>query len=269
MMDIQNPSSVIRQTSSATTAASECEIMKPDKVAGTFTTADRDGIVTGPMRVAVIGQEVFGAAVYQELKKRGYNIVGVFTIPDVINESTAGIKQDPLALAASADGVPVFKFKKWLALKKDGGAMLQDVFEQYQTVGAELNVLAFCSQFIPMEVNDAPRHGSIVYHPSILPKHRGASAINHTIMDGDEKGGFTIFYADDGLDTGPIILRREIYLDPEETISSLYDRFLFPEGVIAMGDAVDMIQKGIAPAMSQKDMPGASYDPIWKKKELA
>lgn len=80
----------------------------------------------------------------------------------------------PAGLQAEQDGVPVFKFPRWRAK----GRALPDVVAQYQALGAELNVLPFCSQFIPMEVISAPRHGSIIYHPSLLPRHRGASAIN-------------------------------------------------------------------------------------------
>jgi len=80
----------------------------------------------------------------------------------------------PAAVAASEDGIPVFKYKRW-QLKKQA---LPEVVAEYKALGAELNVLPFCSQFIPMEVITAPRHQSIIYHPSILPRHRGASAIN-------------------------------------------------------------------------------------------
>lgn len=80
----------------------------------------------------------------------------------------------PTGLEAEKDGVPVFKFPRWRAR----GQALPEVVGKYQALGAELNVLPFCSQFIPMEVINAPRHGSIIYHPSLLPRHRGASAIN-------------------------------------------------------------------------------------------
>ena len=78
------------------------------------------------------------------------------------------------ATTAAADGVPVFKFKSW----RKKGVALPEVLEKYNSVGAELNVLPFCSQFIPMEVINAPKHQSICYHPSLLPRHRGASSIN-------------------------------------------------------------------------------------------
>lgn len=78
------------------------------------------------------------------------------------------------ALAAAKDNIPVFKYKRW-QMKK---VAIPEVLEEYKSVGAELNVLPFCSQFIPMDVINFPKYQSIIYHPSLLPRHRGASAIN-------------------------------------------------------------------------------------------
>ncbi|XP_064446967.1 cytosolic 10-formyltetrahydrofolate dehydrogenase isoform X2 [Mirounga angustirostris] len=176
------------------------------------------------MKIAVIGQSLFGQEVYCHLRKEGHEVVGVFTVPDKDG------KADPLGLEAEKDGVPVFKFPRW----RVKGQALPDVVAKYQALGAELNVLPFCSQFIPMEVISAPCHGSIIYHPSLLPRHRGASAINWTLIHGDKKGGFTIFWADDGLDTGDLLLQKECEILPDDTVSTLYNRFLFPEGIKGM-----------------------------------
>uniref|UniRef100_A0A8C2JBL1 10-formyltetrahydrofolate dehydrogenase n=1 Tax=Cyprinus carpio TaxID=7962 RepID=A0A8C2JBL1_CYPCA len=206
------------------------------------------------MKIAVIGQSLFGQEVYKELKKDGHTIVGVFTIPDKDG------KVDLLATEAEKDGVPVFKFPRW-RLK---GKAITEVVDQYKAVGAELNVLPFCSQFIPMEVIDHPAHGSIIYHPSLLPRHRGASAINWTLIHGDKKGGFTIFWADDGLDTGPILLQRECDVKLNDNVNSIYKRFLFPEGVKGMVEAVRLIAAGKAPRIKQPE-EGATYECIQKK----
>jgi len=211
------------------------------------------------LRVALIGQSAFGTEVYKALRADGHNIVGVFTIPD------KGGRPDPLALEAEKDGAKVFKFPRW---RQKDMPIIMDVFNQYKECGAEVNVLAFCSQFIPMPVIEYPVHKSIVYHPSLLPMHRGASAINWTLMEGDAKAGFSIFWADDGLDTGPILLQKSTDVQPNDTVDTLYNRFMFPEGIKAMVEAVDLIATGSAPCIPQPE-EGASYDPIWKKKEVA
>ncbi|MBZ3882818.1 Mitochondrial 10-formyltetrahydrofolate dehydrogenase [Sciurus carolinensis] len=206
------------------------------------------------LKLALIGQSLFGQEVYSHLRKEGHRVVGVFTVPDKDG------KADPLALAAEKDGTPVFKFPRW----RVKGKTIKEVAEAYRSVGAELNVLPFCTQFIPMDVIDGPRHGSIIYHPSILPRHRGASAINWTLIMGDKKAGFSIFWADDGLDTGPILLQRSCDVKPNDTVDALYNRFLFPEGIKAMVKAVQLIADGKAPRVPQPE-EGATYEGIQKK----
>ncbi|KAG7167569.1 Cytosolic 10-formyltetrahydrofolate dehydrogenase-like [Homarus americanus] len=209
------------------------------------------------MRVAIIGQSTFAGEVYKQLVKDGHKVVGVFTVPD------QGTREDPLATMAAADGVKVFKLKSW----RKKGVALPEVLESYLSVNPELNVMPFCSQFIPMEVINHPKNKSICYHPSILPRHRGASSINWTLMCGDKTGGFSIFWADDGLDTGPILLQRKVDIDPNDTVDSLYNRFMYPEGIKAMAEAVSMVAEGKAPKITQPT-EGATYDPMLNKKEL-
>uniref|UniRef100_A0A8C5N4T7 formyltetrahydrofolate dehydrogenase n=1 Tax=Gouania willdenowi TaxID=441366 RepID=A0A8C5N4T7_GOUWI len=206
------------------------------------------------LKLAIIGQSVFGQEVYSSLKKQGHKVVGVFTVPDKDG------KADPLAVAAEKDGTPVFKFPRW----RVKGNPIPEVVDTYKAVGADLNVMPFCSQFIPMNIIDHPKHGSIIYHPSILPLHRGASAINWTLIQGDRKAGFTVFWADDGLDTGPILLQRECAVEPNDTVDTLYNRFLFPEGIKAMVESVQLIADGKAPKVPQTE-EGASYEGIQKK----
>ncbi|XP_066996497.2 cytosolic 10-formyltetrahydrofolate dehydrogenase [Anabrus simplex] len=208
------------------------------------------------LKIAVIGQSTFAAEVYKLLRKDGHKIVGVFTIPD------KGNREDPLASMAASDKIPVFKIKAW----RKGSEPLLDVVEKYKKVGAELNVLPFCSQFIPMDVINYPSLRSICYHPSLLPKHRGVSAISWTLINGDKEAGFSVFWADEGLDTGPILLQQACSVEPNDTVDSLYNRFLYPEGIRAMAKAVNMVADGTAPKVPQSE-EGASYEPSLSKRE--
>lgn len=79
-----------------------------------------------------------------------------------------------VATIANEHKTPLFKLKSW----QKKGVVLPEVFDMYKSVDADLNVLPFCIQFIPMDVINHPKLSSICYHPSILPKHRGVSAIN-------------------------------------------------------------------------------------------
>uniref|UniRef100_A0A8B9Q2F8 10-formyltetrahydrofolate dehydrogenase n=1 Tax=Apteryx owenii TaxID=8824 RepID=A0A8B9Q2F8_APTOW len=186
------------------------------------------------LKLALIGQSIFGQEVYNKLRQEGHKVVGVFTVPDKNGQA------DPLG--------------------KSKGKPIQEVVAAYKSVGAELNVLPFCTQFIPMDVIDCPKHGSIIYHPSILPRF----FLCRTLIQGDKKAGFTIFWADDGLDTGPILLQRECDVGQNDTVDDLYNRFLFPEGIKAMVEAVHLIADGKAPRIPQPK-EGATYEGIQKK----
>uniref|UniRef100_F1KT06 10-formyltetrahydrofolate dehydrogenase n=1 Tax=Ascaris suum TaxID=6253 RepID=F1KT06_ASCSU len=216
------------------------------------------------MKIAIIGQSAFGADVLNALRENGHQIVVVYTIPDKNG------REDLLALEANKLGIPVQKPARWRKKGADGKLhLIPEMLEEYRKHGAELNVLPFCTQFIPIEIIEQPKYKSIIYHPSILPAHRGASAINWTLINGDETAGFTVFWADDGLDTGPILLQKSVKVDENDTLNSLYKRFLYPEGVKGMAEAVELIANGKAPRIVQPEK-GASYEPyITAKPELA
>lgn len=120
------------------------------------------------LKIAIIGQSNFAAEVLDVIISKGYEVVGIFTIPD------KGNREDILATTGKSLNIPVFKFSAW----RKKGVVIPEILEQYKSIGANLNVLPFCSQFIPIEVIDGAKYGSVCYHPSILPRHRGASAIS-------------------------------------------------------------------------------------------
>ena len=107
---------------------------------------------------------------------------------------------------------------------------------------------------------DIPPLGTICYHPSLLPRHRGASGINWAVIQGDIRTGLTILWVDKGIDTGPILLQKEIDIRPEDTTGSLYFNSLFPMGIEAIAEAVDLIKRGKAPKIPQDDAL-ATYEP--------
>jgi methionyl-tRNA formyltransferase len=158
---------------------------------------------------------------------------------------------DPIKQRALQLGIPVHQPKTFKS---------PEAQEQFISLKADLGILAFVSQIIPPPVFNAPRVGSICYHPSLLPKYRGRSAINWTLINGETVTGFTIFWLDKGIDTGPILLQKEVPIDPEETTGTLYFNKLFPMGVEAIGEAVDIIKAGNPPRIAQ-DESKATYDP--------
>ena len=200
------------------------------------------------MRIVVIGQAAFGEAVFKALQERGEEIVGVCAPP-----TPEGGRPDPLRAAAEAAGIPVLSTRR---LRRD-----EKVVQRYLDLKPDLNVMAFVTDIIPESVLFAPPLQTIQYHPSLLPKHRGASAINWAIIQGDTKTGLTIFWPDKGLDTGPILLQKDVEIGPDDTVTSLYFNRLFPLGVEAMIESVELVKQGEAPRIEQ-DHSQATYEPI-------
>ena len=197
------------------------------------------------MRIALIGQAGFGADVLKGLVDKGHQVVGVFCPPD------RGSKVDPLKEAAQAAGVPVFQPPRM----KD-----PEAYDQMVSLDPDLAVLAFVTDIVPGKVLEVPKIGSICYHPSILPKYRGASAINWAIINGESKSGLTIFWVDEGIDTGDILLQKEVDIGPEETTGQVYFNKLYPLGVDAVIEAVELVAAGQPPHIPQ-DHSQATYDP--------
>ena len=168
------------------------------------------------MRIALIGQAAFGADVLKGLIKQGQEVVGVFCPPD------RGSKTDPLKDAALAAGLPVYQPPRM----KDPQA-----YEQMAALNPDLAILAFVTDIVPGKVLAVPKLGSICYHPSILPKYRGASAINWAVINGERETGLTIFWVDEGIDTGDILLQKKVEIGPNETTGELYFNKLYQLGV--------------------------------------
>lgn len=197
------------------------------------------------MRLALIGQSAFGQAVLERLAADGkHDIVGVFAAPD----GRRG--PEPLAEAANELGIPVWQPQRM----RDA-----ECITTFQALDADLCVMAYVTDIVPMDIIDAPTLGTIQYHPSLLPKHRGPSAINWACIHGDTRTGLTIFWPDAGLDTGPILMQREVDIAADDTVGSLYFNKLFPMGVDALVESVDLVEQGNAPRIVQ-DESQATYE---------
>ena len=136
----------------------------------------------------------------------------------------------------------------------------EQVFSEFAGLRPDLVILAFVTAIVPARYFDAAGKGAICYHPSILPRHRGASAVNWALIMGDELTGLTIFWPDQGIDTGPILLQKQVDIGPQDTAGSLYFNSLFPMGVDAIAESVRLIREGNAPRIAQDDSK-ATYEP--------
>ncbi len=113
-----------------------------------------------------------------------------------------------------------------------------------QAAGADIGIMAFVLQFAPQEFVTIPKHGTIQYHPSLLPRYRGPSSINWPIIKGETETGLTIFRPPDGLAEGAVILQKKTPIGPDDTLGTIYFNRLFPMGVAAMLEAADLVLAG-------------------------
>ena len=205
------------------------------------------------MRIIVNGQQAFGKAVLEALLNQGENVVGVFCAPD-----RQGRPEDPIKTCANEAGLPVFQpssFKK------------EDVWQQMRDLKPDLGVMAYVTLIVPEVALSIPALGTIQYHPSLLPMHKGPSSINWPIIFGEKKTGLSIFWPDDGLDTGPILLQKEVAIGPDDTLGSLYFNSLFPMGVRAMLESIELVRLDEAPRIDQD--PNAGTYEGWCRAEDA
>jgi methionyl-tRNA formyltransferase len=197
------------------------------------------------MRIVVHGQQAFGKAVLEALLKRGEEVIAVYVAPE-----KEGAKADPLKEAALAAKLPVFQPASYRK---------EEVWKEFKALKPDLQVMAFVTLFVPEDFLKIPTHGSIQYHPSLLPRYRGPSAINWPIINGATSTGLSIFWPDNGLDTGDVLLQKTTPIGPEDSLGSVYFDRLFPMGVEAMLEAVDLVKAGKAPRIKQ-DETQATYE---------
>jgi methionyl-tRNA formyltransferase len=197
------------------------------------------------MRIVVHGQQAFGKAVLERLIERDEDIVAVCTAPD-----KEGGRLDPLKELALEHGLAVHQPASW---KTPESLALMQSFD------ADICIMAYVLLFIPQPVLEAPRLGSFQYHPSLLPMHRGPSSINWPIAMGSTRTGLSIFWPDEGLDEGPILMQKECDIGPDETLGDIYFNKLYPMGVDAMIESLDLVKAGTAPKQVQ-NLDEGSYE---------
>jgi methionyl-tRNA formyltransferase len=204
------------------------------------------------MKIAIIGQQDFGKAVLEAFLARGDQVGAVFCAPE-----KEGARPDALRVVAQEKGLKLHQFKSLKA---------PEAVEAMKAANADIGIMAFVLQFAPQDFVKIPKHGTIQYHPSLLPLYRGPSSINWPIIRGDRKTGLTIFRPNDGLDEGPVVLQKETEIGPDDTLGTVYFDRLFPMGVKAMLEAADLVVSNKHKEVVQ-DESRATYEGWCRKAE--
>jgi|TARA_B100001971_G_C18101010_1_gene488836 methionyl-tRNA formyltransferase len=203
------------------------------------------------MKIIILGNQKFGASVLQKFcEETDHKVVAVLCEPDIIGKPINPIKQ-----YAESYKIPLFQPQNY----KD-----KKLLDEIRLLKPDVCVMAYVNSFIPKEFRDIQKKATICFHPSLLPLHRGPSAINWPIILGSKETGLTIFYPNDRLDEGDIILQNKVHIDPNDTLGDVYFSKIFPLGVKACLKVVDLISYGNPPRAIQ-DKSKATYE-TWCKK---
>ena len=204
------------------------------------------------MRLIVMGQQAFGKDVLAKLLEAGTDeVVAVYCEPD-----REGKPADPIKEFALENGLPVHQPANF-----DDKAVL----EELASFNSDLMIMAFVNVFVPEAARDTPKLGSICFHPSLLPLHRGPSAVNWPIIMGATKSGYSWFYPSDGLDEGDSLLQWECDIEPDDTVINLYFKNIYPSAVDSVLQVCDLFRSGNPPRIVP-DESQATYERRCTKK---
>lgn len=206
------------------------------------------------MKIVFMGTPDFAAGALEALVGAGHEIAAVVTQPDKAKGRSREPVPSPVKVCAVKYHIPVLQPKR---------IKTPETVEELRSVGAEIFIVAAYGQILSQEILDLPPFGSLNIHASLLPKYRGASPIQHAIIDGEEKTGITIMQMDAGIDTGDMLYQKETGIGPEDDFESLHDRLTLLGGE-AIVEALTLLEQGDLKPQKQ-DHSQSSYAPLISK----
>lgn len=186
------------------------------------------------MKIIFMGTPDYAVGALEALIEAGHEIVAVVTQPDKARGRSKEFVYPPVKECALRHNIPVMQPKR---------IKTPEAMAQLKAYGAELFVVAAFGQILSRDILEMPRYGSINIHASLLPGYRGASPIQHVILNGEEKTGITVMQMDEGIDTGDMLYKVEVPITPEETYETLHDK-LKEAGGRAIVEALALLAEG-------------------------
>lgn len=206
------------------------------------------------MKIVFMGTPEFAAAALEALSLAGHEITAVVTQPDKPKGRSKALQPSPVKACAAEHGIPVLQPKR---------IRRQEAIEELVRYPADVYIVAAFGQILSQEILDIPRYGCLNIHASLLPKYRGASPIQHCIIDGEERTGVTIMQMDAGIDTGDMLYKKETTVDPEDNYETLHDKLKLLGGQ-AITEALVLLEKGeLVPERQREEL--SCYAPLIDK----
>lgn len=196
------------------------------------------------MKIVYMGTPDFAVAPLESILAAGHEVVAVVTQPDKQKGRGKEVQMSPVKECALKHGIPVLQPVK---IKEE-----QEV-KKLREYPADIFVVAAFGQLLTEEILNMPKFGCINIHASLLPAYRGAAPIQWAVINGEEKTGVTIQQMAKGLDTGDMLLKREVVIDAKETGASLFDK-LMEVGAQLVVEVLPMIENGeIVPEKQEEE----------------
>lgn len=195
------------------------------------------------LRIVFMGTPEFAVTILKHLVENDYNVVGVITAVDKPAGRGRKLNQSAVKKYALSQNLPILQPKN---LKNE------EFQEDLKKWNANLQiVVAF--RMLPKTVWSMPTFGTFNLHASLLPEYRGAAPINWAIINGETKTGVTTFFIDDKIDTGEIILQKEVSIENNEILGQLHDKLMYL-GANLVAETVDLIAKGDVQTTKQPEL---------------
>ena len=185
------------------------------------------------LRIVFMGTPDFAVQTLKTILEHNYNVVGVITAPD--RPAGRGRKLNESA-------VKTFAKEKGLHILQPTNLKSEDFLDELKALNANLQIIV-AFRMLPKIVWDMPKHGTFNLHASLLPNYRGAAPINWAIINGETKTGVSTFFIDEKIDTGEMILQKEIEIDPTENAGSLHDKLMHIGSDLVI-DTIKLIETG-------------------------
>lgn len=186
------------------------------------------------MKIIFMGTPDFSVPALNALAEQGHQVLAVVTQPDKPRGRGKAVQMTPVKEAALKLGIAVYQPVK---VREEG------FLQQIEAMKPEVIVVAAFGQILPQRLLDIPKYGCINIHASLLPKYRGAAPIQWVIIDGEKETGITTMQMNAGLDTGDMLEKLVVPLDPEETGGSLHDKLSAAGGKLILS-TLDKLEKG-------------------------
>lgn len=207
------------------------------------------------MKIVFMGTPDFAAEALKALIRAGHEITAAVTQPDKPKGRSGEPVPSPVKVCAAEQGIPVLQPQR---------IKTPEAVAQLKQYAADVYVVAAFGQILSQEILDIPRYGCLNIHASLLPKYRGASPIQHVIINGEKTTGITVMQMNAGLDTGDMLYKKECAIEPDDNYETLHDK-LAALGGEAITEALSLLEQGKLNPEKQEDALSC-YAPLIDKR---